>query len=887
MPAPSAKVFCVVAGMLFAAVQLRDEVLAAGQDAAQRNLAPVATASTSFVSGHETLSAVHNGFQPANSNDKSHGAYGNWPQQGTQWVQYEWSQPISTAKIDVYWFDDHGGVRLPKTCRLKYWNGEKFVPVQDAAGLGLAENTFNATTFREVRTTKLRLELDSNGASTGILQWRVFDSGKSPNFPPVVKAGVDRVVVLRGKTFLQGAVTDSGKPQPTPSVTWSKESGQGDVAFADVHAATTTAEFSAAGEYVVKLTAQDGQLQGSDTVRVAVVPPPPAAHLSAIAMKPYKINSPLWSDRVKKLIVHWIPHCYAKLSDPKLPEGGFENFVQAGNKLAGRPFVGHVGAPWSDAYVHNTVESMCWALMVEPQGDPEIIAAQEAIRAKLNGWIPKILAAQEPNGYLHTFYTLKGLKPWTNKPDHEGYTAGYFIEAAIAHYLMTNKTDDRLYRAARRLADCWHDRFGPAPKQAWYDGHEEMEQALVRLAWLVDDVEGPGKGRKYIELAKFFLDCRGRGEAYDQSHLPVVQQYEAVGHAVRAVYLYSGMAAVAMETGDLDYHGAVQSLWNNIVNRKYYVTGGVGSGETSEGFGKDFSLPNGAYCESCSSCGEVFFQHHLNLAYRDARYAGLYEETLYNALLGSVDLEANNFTYTNALDSAESRYPWHGCPCCVGNIPRTLLMLPAWMYAKGENSLYVNLFVGSTVQVGDVAGTGVEMIQATDYPWSGKVSITVNPAEKKRFRIHVRIPNRSVSKLYTATPDSSGIVSLAVNGAPIAPAVEGGYAVIDRTWQAGDKIELELPMRVQRVHADSRVTADVGRVALRYGPLVYAIESVDQKVDAVLSPSSELSTEWKPDLLGGVTIIRGRFADGAGMTAIPYYARNNRGGRSLVWIKDR
>jgi hypothetical protein len=214
-------------------------------------------------------------------------------------------------------------------------------------------------------------------------------------------------------------------------------------------------------------------------------------------------------------------------------------------------------------------------------------------------------------------------------------------------------------------------------------------------------------------------------------------------------------------------------------------------------------------------------------------------------------------------------------------------MLPAWTYANGESSLYVNLFVGSTMQVGDVAGTGVEIIQATDYPWSGKVSITVNPAEKKRFRIHVRIPNRSVSKLYTATPDSSGILSLAVNGAPIAPAVEGGYAVIDRTWQAGDKIELELPMRVQRVHADSRVTADVGRVALRYGPLVYAIESVDQKVDAVLSPSSELSTEWKPDLLGGVTIIRGRFADGAGMTAIPYYARNNRGGRSLVWIKDR
>ena len=401
-------------------------------------------------------------------------------------------------------------------------------------------------------------------------------------------------------------------------------------------------------------------------------------------MRPFKLSSPLWSSRSKALITHWIPHCYQKLSEPKLPEGGIENFVQAGNKLAGRAYVRNVGPPWSNAYVHNTVESMCWALMVAPQGDREIVAAQEAMRAKLNDWIPKILAAQEPNGYLHTLYTLGGLKPWTHKPDHEGYTAGYFIESAIAHYLMTNKSDDRMYRAARKLADCWYDHIGPAPKQAWYDGHEELEQALVRLAWLVDDVEGPGKGRKYIELAKFLLDCRKNGESYDQSHLPVIQQYEAEGHAVRAAYCYSAMAAVAMETGDIDYHSAVQSIWNNIVNKKYYVTGGVGSGETSEGFGPNYSLPNNAYCESCSGCGELFFQHHLNLAYGDAQYADLFEETLYNAVLGDIDLKGDNFTYTNALDSAGARYPWHGCPCCVGNIPRTLLMLPTWIYAKRQ-----------------------------------------------------------------------------------------------------------------------------------------------------------------------------------------------------------
>ena len=245
-----------------------------------------------------------------------------------------------------------------------------------------------------------------------------------------------------------------------------------------------------------------------------------------------------------------------------------------------------------------------------------------------------------------------------------------------------------MYRAARRLADCWCEHIGPAPKKSWYDGHEELEQALVRLGKFVDAEEGPGKGRKYIELAKFLLDCRRNGEEYDQSHLPVTRQYEAVGHAVRAAYLYSGMAGVAMETGDVDYQSALLSIWENLVHKRYYVTGGIGSGETSEGFGPNYSLPNNAYCESCSNCGELFFQHKMNAIYHQSRFADLYEDTFYNAILGDVDLEAKNFTYTNALDSSEKRYPWHGCPCCVGNIPRTLLMLPTWMYATGKDSLY-------------------------------------------------------------------------------------------------------------------------------------------------------------------------------------------------------
>ncbi|MCY2952047.1 MAG: glycoside hydrolase family 127 protein [Planctomycetota bacterium] len=852
------------------------------------NLALVAEASTSFVSGHETITAINDGLNPRNSDDKSNGAYGNWPRSGTQWVQYEWSQPISTGKVEVYWFDDSRGVRLPKACRLKYWDGSSFVAVADASGPGLAKNKYNAGTFAEVRTTKLRLEMDSDGTfSTGILEWKVYDSGKSPNFAPSVKAGVDRVVVLPGKTYLNGAVKDDGKANAAPVVAWSKQSGPGAVTFAKADAAITTATFSAAGAYVLRLTANDGQLSASDTLDVVADPPPPAAHLTPVYTSMYKIDNPLWNHRLKRLIINWIPHCYNKISDPAVKEGGIENFTEAGKKLAGQPHKNHVGAVFANAWVHNTVEAMCVALMVDPQGDPEIISAQNAIRQKLDDWIPKLLSAQEPDGYLQTCYTLNNLRRWTNKHDHEGYLAGYFIESAIAHYQMTRGADRRMYDAAKKLADCWYNNIGPAPKRAWHEGHQELEQALVRLARFVEDVEGAGKGRKYVVLAKFLMDSRKDGDEYDQSHLPAIQQYEAVGHAVRAVYSYSGMADIAMETADVDYHSAVRSLWSNIVNKKYYVTGGVGSGETAEGFGKDYSLPNNSYCESCAGCGELFFQYKLNLIYHDAKYADLYEETIYNAILGGVDLEAKNFTYTNALDSSGARYPWHGCPCCVGNIPRTLLMLPTWMYTKDADSLYVNLFVGSTVTVGSVAGTDVQIVQKTDYPWNGKVSITVNPAAEKAFSVKVRVPNRNVSGLYSSTPAVNAIGSIAVNGQSVTPTIDKGYATITRTWKAGDKIELALPMAVQRVKASPKVPADVGRVALRYGPLIYNIESVDQNVDLVLGAGSALSTEWKSDLLGGVVAIKGAFSNGTGMTAIPNYVRNNRGGRSIVWIKDQ
>jgi len=628
----------------------------------------------------------------------------------------------------------------------------------------------------------------------------------------------------------------------------------------------------------------NGLATASSTLTVEVQLRPPATHLEPVPTKPYRIDSPLWNSRVRSLVVSWIPHCVDQINRTDLQQGpgGMDNFDEAAKALAGQPHGPHKGYVFSNAWVHQTVEAMSIALMIDPQGDGEMIQAQAKMKATLENWIPRILAAQETDGYLQTAFTLRNPQKWAERwspaarGNHEGYTAGYFIESAINHYTMTGRKDARLYNAAKKLADCWYDNLGPAPKKEWFDGHQEMEQALVRFGRFVNETEGGNKGDKYIQLAKFLLDSRKGGTEYDQSHLPVVQQYEAVGHAVRAVYTYSGMADIAMHTHDVDYQSAVQSIWDNIVNRKYYVTGGVGSGETSEGFGPNYSLRNNAYCESCSSCGEIFFQWKMHLARHEAKYADLYEETIYNALLGSYDLAGTVFYYTNPLDQNAPRAGWHTCPCCVGNIPRTLLMLPTWMYSKSADSVYVNLFVGSTVTIENVAGTDVQLVQATDYPWSGKVSLTVNPKASKPFSVRIRTPNRGVSRLYASTPDANGITSIAVNGAAVKPVIERGYAVLTRAWKAGDRIELVLPMPIQRVRASERIAADQGRVALRYGPLVYNIETVDQDITKVLAPGAPLTAEFNKELLGGVVVIRGSFADGSPMMAIPNYARTNR-----------
>lgn len=849
------------------------------------NLAVVAKSTTSYVSGHETITALNDGFDPANSNDKSHGAYGNWPRTGTQWVQYEWDRPVSLNAAAVYWFDDNNGVRLPIACRLLFWDGSAFVPVA-GAGVGLALNRYNVANFPEINTTRIRLEFDGQKTfSTGLLEWRVYDSGKSPNFAPTTHAGGDRAVIVGVRTYLDGKALDDGKPRGRLALHWGKASGPGDVTFGQADIASTWATFSRPGHYRLAFTADDGELRAADHLEVLVGPRPPAQAQSDVSVQGYRVTSAFWKSRMKSVIVNWIPHCIQKIEDPRTEEGGIDNFVQARRKLEGMRAT-HKGAPFSNAWVYNTMESICLALMVDSQGDPEIESEQAMLRRTMDSWIPILLGAQEKDGYLHTATTINSLPRWTNKYDHEGYQSGYFIEACIAHFQLTGGHDRRMYDAAKRLADCWDRNIGPSPKRRWYDGHQELEQALIRLADLVERVEGTGAGKRYVALSQFLLDSRGGGDEYDQSHIAVTRQYEAVGHAVRAVYSYNGMAGVASHTGNIEYQSAILSLWDSIVNRKYYVTGGVGSGETSEGFGKDYSLPSYAYCESCSGCGELFFQHSMGLIYRQAKYADLMEETLYNAVLGGLDLDGKNFTYTNALDSSGGRYLWHVCPCCVGNIPRTLLRLPEWIYATEPDGVTVNLYVGSTIEVGRVAGMDLSIEQTTDYPWKGSVRIVVHPKSANRFTVRLRLPDRETSALYTPAPKVAGLESVEVNGKAVKAKIVDGYAEITRIWLPGDKIDLSLPMQPQRIHASEKIAATRGRVALRYGPLLYNFESVDQPVDAALDPSAPLTSEFRSDLLGGVVVLKGQSTTGTPMIAIPNYARLNRGGRSVVWVKE-
>lgn len=593
-----------------------------------------------------------------------------------------------------------------------------------------------------------------------------------------------------------------------------------------------------------------------------------------------------WKQQAKLLTEKWLPHCIQEMEAGGKGEE-LLNLIETGKLLHGETVGKFRGAPWADAYVYNTIESICLALAIDPEGDETLAGAQDFLREKMEAWIGIILAAQMEDGYIHSFHCLNNKPRFTQIDDHEFYVMGYFLEMGVTHYGMTEGKDRRLYDAALKCADLLCDNFGPEPKRTWKNGHPGLEYALFRLARLVNAVEGNDAGRKYADLAKHFLDYQHKilPNEYNQSHIPALQMETAAGHAVRATYFYTAMADVAL-TGDQDYADAVDKIWANAIHCKYYITGGVGASEQGEAFAGDFELPNHGYCESCAGCGMTFWAERMHRLHGDAHYCDVQERVLYNNILGAIERTGENFFYQNPLESDKARYPWHGCPCCVGNIPRALLAIKDLMYStnSAKDVLYINHFADSEATIPNLAGAFLLIRQETEYPWKGDVKVTVHPDAPAEFTLKVRIPNRTESNLYKAVPDLSGRFTISVNGTEEALAQEKGYVSIRRTWKEGDVISLSLPMDVQRVYCDERVEANRGRVALQRGPLVYNLEEVDLTGwfrKPALKRNIPLKEEWRSDLLGGVMVISGK-----NCMAVPNFVRLNRGGASRVWVKE-
>ena len=532
-----------------------------------------------------------------------------------------------------------------------------------------------------------------------------------------------------------------------------------------------------------------------------------------------------------------------------------------------------------------------------------------ALESYIDSVLVLVAAAQEPDGYLNTSYTMNPAHPhrWMGPGrwdavevlSHEFYNLGHMVEGAVAHYRATGKRN--FLDIAIRYADCVSRAIGDGEGQrALVPGHQIAEMALAKLYLATGD-------KKYLDQAKFFLDKRGytsRKDAYSQAHKPVVEQDEAVGHAVRAAYMYAGMADVAALTGDTAYIAAVGRIWDNIVGKKLYITGGIGARHDGESFGDAYELPNlEAYCETCAAIGNVYVNHRLFLLHGDSKYYDVLERTLYNGLISGVSIDGGRFFYPNPLASEgqHQREPWFGCACCPSNICRFIPSLPGYLYAVKGRDVYANLYIGGTAKL-NVGGRDVTLSQSGDYAGTGRQTITVDANKAGRFTLKLRIPGwaRDIvapGGLY-AFVGNAGDYTVKVNGEEVDGALDKGYLAIDRKWKKGDRVELEFPMEPRFVAARPEVEADRGRLAVQRGPLVYCAEWPDNDFAfgaAVVNPEMPMTTR-SSDMLGGVTIIDvpaqlverrdGRLGlSDVKLALIPYYAWAHRGkGKMAVWL---
>ena len=599
--------------------------------------------------------------------------------------------------------------------------------------------------------------------------------------------------------------------------------------------------------------------------------------LTAVPFTEVKIQDEFWAPRIETNREKCLPHNFKWCEQT----GRFSNFAKAGGLIDGK----FEGIYFNDSDVYKVLEGAAYSLADHPD---------EKLDKMFDEVVAKIAAAQQPNGYLNSYYTLvEPDKKWTNcAVKHELYCAGHLIEGAVAHYRATGKKN--LLDVAVKFADRIDEIFGP-DKRWDVPGHEELELALVKLYELTGE-------ERYFKLAKFFIDARGDKEhrqklygEYCQDHVPVVQQSEIVGHSVRAMYLYSGVADVAGYTGQQGYVDAMNRLWESVALKKMYVTGGIGVQGHGEGFSGDYALPNEqAYCETCAAIGMALWNHRLNLMHADAKYADLVERAMFNGILSGIDLGGEKFFYVNPLASGggHHRQPFYGCACCPTNVVRFVASLPGYVYASGEDEIYVNLYTAGVgkVRLGD---TTVRITQQARYPWDGKVKLRIDSERPVGFALTLRIPEwcqaagRPVNNV--AVDDARPTARVVVNGEPRVK-LAAGYERISREWKSGDVVELDLPMEIQRIEAHPKVEADRGRVAIMRGPIVYCFEGVDNDNrvrNIVLPHDPKFTAEHRGDLLGGVTVIKGVDRNGQTITAIPYYAWDHRDPCPMaVWVRQ-
>jgi DUF1680 family protein len=589
--------------------------------------------------------------------------------------------------------------------------------------------------------------------------------------------------------------------------------------------------------------------------------------LKPVPFNQVTINDNFWAPRLASHANVTLETCIAQMQDST---ERINNFARAAGIMEGQ----HQGIYFDDSDVYKAMEGIAYSLINNPNPERE---------ALLDKWIKLIAGAQQEDGYLNTFYTLNHPdERWTDMEKHEMYCGGHMIEAAVAHYKATGK--ETFLNVAINFADYLAKNFGPGKKH-WVAGHQEIELALVKLYHETND-------KKYLDLAYWLLEERGHGHghgeiwnkehwgaAYCQDDVPVSEISEIKGHAVRAMYLFTGMADVAAEKELPDYVAALERVWHDVVDRNMYITGGIGSSGSNEGFSKDYDLPNKtAYCETCASIGMVLWNSRMNLFSEDARYIDVMERSMYNGVLSGVSLDGDLFYYVNPLESDgdHHRQRWFGCACCPSNISRFIPSVGSYIYLTSAEEVFVNLYVGSKAQF-EVGGQKLTLVQSTNYPWEDEVEFTVNPESPASFALNLRIPGWC--KQY----------QLWVNGELIkSKPGKSRYAKLTRTWNKGDKIRLKMAMPVELVASHPKVEENVGKRALQRGPLVYCLEQTDNKqfnLDEVsIAETTAFSITDAEGKLKGMKAVKAE-TNGQTLTFVPYFSWDNREpGKMKVWI---